>query len=153
MKKLLPLSVAMCAVIPLIAPAQVVMSDQEYVPAGKAIQALPVAPVTVMSDLPIATAGTVAPKSHKRFQLVKGYPIHSQLQAWAKEAGWDLHWYPAVSWKAIGSADMSAHKDVSTAVEEVIEVLRDEGKPIRLRISEGNRVMEVVSNDVRSFAE
>lgn len=135
--------------------AQVKVVDQEYKPmvVGSDKAQYPQPPIELPqatgSDLPIDTAELMVARS-KPFVLRKGVPIHSQLEAWARYAGWDLIWYPSVSWKAIGNADMNDHKDVSAAVEFVVNVLRDEGKPIRLRISEGNRIMEVVSNEVRS---
>lgn len=154
LKRALALS---CAVaFPCGVMAQVTVSDQEYVPHSTSMgRVSPV--VTSASDtpagLPIAIAGSVVPKSAKRHQLIKGFPIHVQLERWAKEAGWDFHWYPSISWKSIANADMSQHTDVSSAVEEVVQILRDEGKPVQLKISAANRVMEVISNEVRSIEE
>jgi hypothetical protein len=39
---------------------------------------------------------------------------------------------------------------VVDAVSEVIDILRSEGKPVQLRISDGNAVMEVLSTEVRN---
>lgn len=80
----------------------------------------------------------------------KGRPINEALESWATAAGWTLLWYPSVSWKAIADVDMSDRRDVSAAVSEVISILREEGKPVQLRISEGNKVMEVISTEVKN---
>jgi hypothetical protein len=101
--------------------------------------------------LPIATpAKSVAPIAAQH-QIVKGEPIHTQIESWASAAGWALIWQPSVSWKAIGNASFSQFADVTLAVGEVVSILRDEGKPVRLRISEGNRVMEVLTNEIRGI--
>ena len=62
-----------------------------------------------------------------------------------------LIWQPRTSWLAIGDASFADIKDVTLAVSEVITILRDEGKPIRLNIAEGNRIMEVVGNEIRGM--
>lgn len=135
--------------------AQVKVLDQEY-KAATPVRAAPVdahvaAPAEggATFDLPIDSAELMVMRT-RPFLIRKGVPIHQQLEAWARFAGWEFIWYPSVSWKAIGDADMNGHKEISAAVEDVVNILRDEGKPIRLRISEGNRIMEVVSNEVRS---
>jgi hypothetical protein len=78
------------------------------------------------------------------FVLKQDRPIHLELQAWAAREGWQLHWHPEVSWRVLRDADLSGDGDVSDAVARVIEILREEGKPLRLQISDGNRVMEVL---------
>lgn len=135
--------------------AQVKVSDQEY-KAAKPVRALPASAHVAMPtdgettfDLPIDAAELMVVRT-RPFLIRKGLPIHQQLEAWARFAGWEFIWYPSVSWKAIGDADMNSHKEISAAVADVVNILREEGKPIRLRISEGNRIMEVVSNEVRS---
>lgn len=85
-----------------------------------------------------------------QWMIKKGQPIHIALDAWAKNAGWTLLWYPSISWKAIGDVDMKDQKDVVAAVSEVVTILRDEGKAVQLRVSEGNNVMEVLSTEVKN---
>lgn len=97
-----------------------------------------------------ATATAPTPRPVPKWQIEKGQPIHQALEAWAKEANWTLIWYPSVSWKAIGPVDMQHKKDVVDAVSEIVNVLRAEGKPVRLRVSDGNNVMEVVSTEVKN---
>jgi hypothetical protein len=92
----------------------------------------------------------VAAKGSDGFVLRTDQPIHEALEAWARNAGWALIWQPSISWKTLKEADFSKSKDVASAVSEVIDILRDEGKPVSLRISDGNRVMEVVSKEVRN---
>lgn len=147
-------ALAVAALVGAMAPAgaQVTVSDQEYrpgAPAAKPAGAAATPGEPTAFELPIDSADMAVNKAAP-FRLRRGVPIHTQLEAWARFAGWQLIWYPSVSWRVIGDADLNKTKDVSAAVEEVVNILRDEGKPIRLRISEGNRIMEVVSNEVRS---
>ena len=83
------------------------------------------------------------------FTLQTGQPIHEALQAWSTGADWTLNWHPTVSWKTLRGTTYS-QPDVVSAVSEVVETLRFEGKPIALRVSDGNKVMEVISTEVRN---
>ena len=65
-------------------------------------------------------------------------------------SGWELLWHPTMSWRTVREANLSREPDVVAAVSKVIDILRDEGKPVRLKISDGNKVMEVLSNEVRN---
>jgi hypothetical protein len=107
-----------------------------------ATQALPFAPAPVKAPAPPAAP----PKPV--YVLGTDQPVHEGLKAWAKAQDWELRWYPAVSWRVIREADFSSAPDLGAAVSEVVDILRDEGKPIKLRISEGNRIMEVMSTEV-----
>lgn len=82
-----------------------------------------------------------------RWRLGAGQPIHTQLQAWATQAGWQLNWQPKVSW--LVAADTEFEGSFESAVQEVIQGLYFEGKPVRLVLWEGNRYAEVVNHDVR----
>lgn len=95
------------------------------------------------------TAAAPAPS----FVLRKGELVHAQLQAWAQASGWELLWLPDVSWKVLGDTSFASITDVTLAVSEVINVLREEGRPVRLSISDGNKIMEVLSTDVVSNRE
>jgi hypothetical protein len=104
------------------------------------------------STLPFAApppkpAAPIAPPK-PAFVLATGQPIDEGLQLWAKTQDWDLLWYPSVTWRTLRGADFSNASDVVAAVSEVINILREEGKPVQLRVSEGNRVMEVLSTEV-----
>ncbi len=92
----------------------------------------------------------IMPKEVPKFVIEKDVPIHLALDAWAKSAGWTLIWYPPVSWKAISVVDLKDKKDVVAAISEVITILRIEGKPVRLRVSDGNNVMEVLSSEIKN---
>ena len=102
----------------------------------------------------VIVAPAVPPALPKpKWDAEKGTPWSVVLETWAKEGGWSFYWYPSKTWKVLGSTDVSDKKDVkdvSTAVEYVVGVLRSEGKAIRLRISEGNKIMEVYSTEVRN---
>lgn len=82
-------------------------------------------------------------------RLRTGEPIHTELQRWAEHHGWEFRWYPDKSWKTLRET-VIARSDVAEAVGEVIDILRGEGKPVQLRISDGNHVMEVLSTEVRN---
>lgn len=81
------------------------------------------------------------------FSLAEGEPIHEELIRWAQSAGWRLVWSLPGSWRVFAGADFRA-ENVVKATGAVIETLRDEGKPVRLAVYEGNRVMEVVSSEL-----
>lgn len=105
---------------------------------------LPFAPAA-----PGTSATTAAPRPTLVHRLRTGEPIHTELQRWAEHHGWEFRWYPDKSWKTLRET-VIARSDVSEAISEVIDILRGEGKPVQLRISDGNHVMEVLSTEVRT---
>lgn len=120
-------------------------------------QSIAVSPIPFQdsSQLPIAPAkpaieavASVArvPIEHR---LRTGEPIHTELKRWAEHDGWEFRWYHAMSWKTLRES-LIDKPNVEEAIAEVIDILRNEGKPVQLRISEGNRVMEVLSTEVRN---
>ncbi|WP_291518969.1 TcpQ domain-containing protein [Acidovorax sp.] len=132
---------------PAAAPSAVLPAQGSRAPAAMAVMSN--RPADTGFELPIESAD-VAVSRNSPYLIRKGAPLHAQLQAWARTAGWELFWQPSVSWRAMGDADFNQHKEITAAVEDVVSILRDEGKAVRLRISEGNRIMEVVSNEVGS---
>lgn len=96
---------------------------------------------------PPAAAAAVAPPP-TQFVLHEGKALHAELQDWAASQGWKLLWYPRKSWEVISSADFSAKRDVVAATEEVVRIVRAEGKPIFLSVANGNRVMEISTTDI-----
>ena len=54
----------------------------------------------------------------------------------------------APDWKTIADIDLSVYDNAERAVVELVSLLRSEGKPIQLRLSTGNKVMEVLSTEV-----
>jgi hypothetical protein len=89
------------------------------------------------------------PEQPAGYMLRTGEPIHTELKRWAEHYGWDFYWYHASSWKTLRETSINKGP-VEDAVAEVIDILRAEGKPVQLRISAGNRVMEVLSTEVRN---
>lgn len=83
------------------------------------------------------------------YVLRTGELISSDLAIWAQREGWEFFWQPTVSWRTVRGAQFP-QTDIAAAVTEVVNILRDEGKPVRLRIFEGNKVMEVISTEVRN---
>ena len=81
-------------------------------------------------------------------KIPKGGLVHVFLRDLAQSEGWTFIWYPSVSWKAIADIDLTAYLNAERAVVELVSLLRLEGKPIQLRLSAGNKVMEVLSTEV-----
>lgn len=80
----------------------------------------------------------------------KGRLINEGLEERAKAEGWTFLWYSKRRWEAIADIDMSHYKTADEAVDDIVTGLREEGKPISLRISEGNKVMEIFSTEVKN---
>jgi len=81
-------------------------------------------------------------------KIPKGGLVHVFLEELAQSEGWTFLWYPSVSWKTIADIDLSVYPSAELAVVELVSLLRSEGKPIQLRLSTGNKVMEVLSTEV-----
>lgn len=96
---------------------------------------------------PAVVAGEAPAVAPKVWRLKAGHPIHEQIIRWAAQEGWTLQWQPKVSWLAV--ADTEFEGECMEAVQAVVDGLFFEGKPVRLVLWEGNRVAEVVSNDIR----
>jgi Toxin co-regulated pilus biosynthesis protein Q len=78
----------------------------------------------------------------------QGDLLNTALEVLAKAEGWTFIWYPIVSWRAVADIDLRAYADALSAVMELVRIMRQEGKPIQLRVSKVNRVMEVLSTEV-----
>jgi hypothetical protein len=78
----------------------------------------------------------------------QGDLLHLALQALASSAGWTFIWYPSVSWRAVADIDLRAYSAPVPAIIELVRIMRQEGKPIQLRLSKANQVMEVISTEV-----
>lgn len=94
------------------------------------------------SAVAVPAGGFTPAGETKPYVLAAGKPVHTQLIEWANSSGWVLKWSPEHTWEVFADTTILA---VSTdrAVEQVVQNLRMEGKPIRLRVYVGNRVMEV----------
>ena len=90
--------------------------------------------------------GVSKPRSPTK--IPKGGLVHVFLEELAQSEGWTFLWYPSVSWKTIADIDLSVYPSAELAVVELVSLLRSEGKPIQLRLSTGNKVMEVLSTEV-----
>lgn len=80
------------------------------------------------------------------WQLKAGLPIHSQIESWARQAGWTFTWKAKNSWMV--PADTQFGGEFDTAVEAVVRTLYQQGKPLTLKIWEGNKVAEVIDGSV-----
>jgi hypothetical protein len=85
-----------------------------------------------------------AAKPAESWVLHANRPISAQVAEWAKRAGWTLTWQFEKSWRP--PADATFTGSFEKALEEVIAGLFLEGKPVHLRIWDGNRVAEVVQS-------
>jgi hypothetical protein len=80
----------------------------------------------------------------------EGERYDKALEAAAAAEGWKFKWWPNRSWKAPSDIDLSQYKDVSEAVIDIVEGLHMEGRPVKWRISDGNKYIEVLSTEVRN---
>jgi hypothetical protein len=94
-------------------------------------------------------AAVPAPPPKFIYELRTGEPIHSELKRWAEHSGWQFYWYHSASWRTL-RVTVIDKPNAEEAISEVVDILRLEGKPVQLRISDGNRVMEVLSTEVRN---
>ena len=98
---------------------------------------------------PSALLDSIAQHVLVEHRIHQGDLLHQAFEALATSVGWTFLWYPAVSWRAIANIDLSAYKDPTLAIIELVKVMRQEGKPIQLLLYASNRVMEVLSTEVR----
>lgn len=77
--------------------------------------------------------------------LKGGVAIHVQLAEWAKKAGWSFFWKASKSWMIPAEAKFMGEFDV--ALEAVMRGLYEQGRPLKLIIWEGNKVVEIVDAD------
>lgn len=124
------------------AGAQTIRQSPEAFLESPSLPFAPAAPTVAV----LKARAAAKPAVHR---LRSGEPIHTELQRWAEQGGWEFHWYPAHSWRTMRDA-LIDKGSVVDAVSEVIDILRSEGKPVQLRISDGNAVMEVLSTEVRN---
>ena len=104
---------------------------------------------------PVATGSVSAPAqqaaSSPAVSVIKeGERLDLGLQAMAMAEGWKFIWYPRSSWKAANDIDLTKYKDAAEATIDVVNGLREEGKPVRWHISDGNKVIEVLSTEVKN---
>lgn len=108
-----------------------------------------VAPVTgVVAASPAAQAASVPVPAVS--VIKEGERLDLGLQAMAMAEGWKFIWYPARTWKAANDIDLTKYKDAAEATIDVVNGLRDEGKPVRWHVSDGNKVIEVLSTEVKN---
>lgn len=80
--------------------------------------------------------------------LSEGEPIHTELQRWAIAGGWKkFSWTLPYSWRVFSDTTFK-EESAFKAIAKVIEYLREEGKPVRMTVFEGNGVLEVVSGEL-----
>lgn len=87
-----------------------------------------------------AATAAVAP-AEQQWVIKRGQPLHVQIEQWATKAGWQLYWRYDKAIFPPGDATFSGPFD--KVLEQVVVQLFNEGKPVHLRIWEGNRVAEV----------
>jgi hypothetical protein len=104
-------------------------------------------PFVVRPALPFAPAPGVRPPVQlvpTSWVLHADRPIHVQLSEWATSAGWTLSWELEKSWRPPADATFTGPFD--KALEDVVRSLFNEGKPVHLRVWDGNRVAQIVQS-------
>lgn len=97
-------------------------------------------PTAALLDAPPPAAAPIM------WQLKAGLPIHTQIESWAKQAGWTFSWKAKKSWVVPANTEFGGEFDA--AVEAVVKTLYQQGKPLTLKIWEGNKVAEVIDGSV-----
>jgi len=69
-------------------------------------------------------------QSHPSWLLKQGAFLHEELARWASMADWTLFWEPGITWQV--AADTHFSGTIADAIEQVIEGLYLEGRPVRL---------------------
>lgn len=82
-----------------------------------------------------------APGEGREWVLALNKPVAQQLQDWAKEAGWKLHW-SLPDPKLCGNA-VTYRGTFDQAIEMVVSTLYPDGMPIRLALRDKTKKIEV----------
>ncbi|WP_162878146.1 toxin co-regulated pilus biosynthesis Q family protein [Trinickia diaoshuihuensis] len=88
---------------------------------------------------PVAAA--VAPPTDPTFALVGGQSLETQMQEWAKRAGWSLTWNTPDDW--VVPHDYTYTGNFQDAVQQVFTQLADDGADVRADIWKGNSAVVV----------
>jgi hypothetical protein len=86
------------------------------------------------------TAAPIAPAG-EQFALRAGESIQTQIQRWAKRAGWTLTWNSPDDW--INPGDRAFGTNFETATQKVFEQLNKNGADVRADIWVGNHSVVV----------
>lgn len=95
-----------------------------------------------------ATAIAVPPPVPNVWKLEAGRPIHQQLIDWGARAGWIVEWHVTKdghakkSWIVPSTAVFNGTFD--QAISRVVDDLYNQGKPIYLKLWEGNHLAEIL---------
>lgn len=87
------------------------------------------------------TDGAVPTTTADTFALVGGQSLETQLQAWAKRAGWAISWNTPDDW--IVPHDYAFSGSFQDAVQKVFTQLADDGADVRADIWKGNNSVVV----------
>lgn len=143
---LLAAAVSGCSIIPIksvSADAQPLLPTNQPLPVEPASVPLkPAAPVAPQLKAPANQKAPIQVITRWTFGTEKA--IHVQLQEWARLAGWRLDWRLEKSWMVPAPTDF--HGTFDQMLEQVVDQLYAEGKPIKLVMFEGNHFAEIVSN-------
>lgn len=91
-------------------------------------------------------ASAVEP-SLRVWRLSAGLPVSKQFGDWARRADWGFDWRPPKTW--LVPADLEIRGSFDAAISQAVQMLYDQGKPIRLHIWEGNCYAEVINADTK----
>lgn len=85
-----------------------------------------------------------SPLIRDKWTLKAGQRIDEQLREWGRIGGWEVNWLMDTTWVIPASATFNGSFD--TAITDAIEAIYADGRPIKLKIYEGNRLMEITNN-------
>jgi len=88
-----------------------------------------------------ATPAAIPPVTPAPFALVAGQSFETQMQEWAKRAGWAVVWNTPDDW--IVPHDSTYGLDFESAVKSVFDQMGDDGADVRADIWKGNKSVVV----------
>jgi len=92
--------------------------------------------IATSDDVPAPSA-----KTSGHFALVSGESLESQLNDWAKAAGWSINWNTPDDWLVPHGTDFGS--DFEGAVTRVITAMSQNGADVRADIWRGNRTIVI----------
>lgn len=96
---------------------------------------------TPPTQVAAAPAAPVVAAAASTFTLVGGQSLETQLQDWAKRAGWSITWNTPDDW--VVPHDYAYSGDFQDAVQQVVTQLADDGADVRADIWKGNHSVVV----------
>lgn len=119
-----------------LAPANSDMPVNAVIPAGAPTTEPPLIGANGTSPVPPITPAAGLDASAGVFDLQAGKSLQSQLEGWAKRAGWSVMWSVPDDWLVPGNESYGG--DFASAVQRVVEQLAANGADVRADVWNGN---------------